>query len=257
VEQFLVTGQEPPKPEQTFHLPEGVDEAKPDRTKLDNALDLKRILGDLDAIKRDADANNIRMIMTTFNWFAYDGMTLDPTRHRNLYGYLNRMYWPISYANIRRACDFQNRVFKQWAADNQTPLVDVAGQMPPQPDLYDDAIHTTILGSRIRAWLIFEELLPLLKKDIESGRLPQPARLNYTEHPYITRITPSGSLRPRRNRKHTPYCLDTVHARSRRACHQNQPGGVHPLADCHSTAGVAAVRLSQLAIRCRRYLRRF
>jgi hypothetical protein len=186
VEQFMVTGQEPPKPEQTFHLPEGIDENRPDPAKLDNALDLKRILGDLDTIKQDADAHNIRMIMTTFNWFAYEGMVLDPSRHRNLYGYLNRLYWPISYANIRRAADFQNRVFKQWAADNQSPLADVAGEMPRQPDLYDDAIHNTTLGSRIRAWLIFEDLLPLLKKDIETGRLPQPARLNYTEHPYLT-----------------------------------------------------------------------
>jgi hypothetical protein len=125
------------------------------------------------------------MVMTTFNWFAYDGMVLDPARHRNLYGYLNRVYWPISYANIRRAADFQNRVFKDWAADQRVPLIDVARLMPQEPDLYDDAIHNTYTGTRVRAWIIFEALVPLLERDIEAGLLPRPAKLHYTEHPYI------------------------------------------------------------------------
>jgi hypothetical protein len=86
---------------------------------------------------------------------------------------------------MRRAADFQNRVFKKWATANRAPIIDVAGQMPKQPDLYDDAIHNTYLGTRIRAWLIFESLLPLLKQDIESGALPQPAKMVYKEHPYI------------------------------------------------------------------------
>ena len=185
VEQFLITGQEPPKPEQTFHLPSGLNEYKPDRAHLGNALALRRILGDLDQIKQTLDDQDVKLVMTTFNWFAYDGMVLDPTRHRNLYAYLNRLYWPISYANIHRAANFQNRVFKKWAGDNQVPLIDVAGLMPRQPDLYDDAIHNTYLGSRIRAWLIFESLTPLLEQDLKAGRLPRAARFNYTEHPYL------------------------------------------------------------------------
>jgi hypothetical protein len=186
VEQFLVTGQEPPKPEQNFILPEGLDEFNPNRQNQDDTLDLRRIQNDLDQIKQDLDANNVTMIMTTFNWFVQDGMVLDPTRHRNLYTYLNRVFWPISYANMRRAADFQNRVFTQWAANNRVPLFDITAQMPVQPDLYDDAIHNTYLGSRIRAWIVFEELVPLLKEDIENGRLPRPSRVNYTQHPYIT-----------------------------------------------------------------------
>jgi hypothetical protein len=186
VEQFLVTGHEPPKPEQQFVLPEELDEFNPQRGKLGNALALKRILGDLDQLKQDLDSNQVKMVMTTFNWFAYDGMVLDPTRHRNLYGYLNRVYWPISYANMRRSADFQNRVFTGWAATNQVPLIDVAGQMPRQPDLYDDAIHNTYLGSRIRAWIIFEALLPLIKEDIDAKTLPVPSKFTYKRHPYIT-----------------------------------------------------------------------
>ncbi len=185
VEQFLYTGQEPPKPEQSFHLPEGLNEFNPDRSQLGNALALRKILKDLDRIKQDLDEQQVKMVMTTFNWFAYDGMALDPARHRNLYGYLNRVYWPISYANIRRAADFQNRVFKRWAADQRVPLIDVAGLMPREPDLYDDAIHNTYVGTQVRAWIIFEALIPLLEQDIEAGVLPRPAKLHYAEHPYI------------------------------------------------------------------------
>jgi len=186
VEQFLITGAEPPKPEQTFHLPEGQDEFKPNLQKLDNGLALNRIVQHLSEIKQDADSHNVKMVMSTFNWFVYDGMVLDPARHRGLYGYLNRVYWPISYANMRRAADFQNRVFKTWAAENKAPLIDVTARMPRQPDLFSDAIHNTYTGSRIRAWLMFEGLVPLLKQDIEAGNLPRPATLNYRQHPYIT-----------------------------------------------------------------------
>jgi hypothetical protein len=185
VEQFSITGSEPAKPEQTFFLPDGLNEFKPDQAHLGRALALKAILADLSKIKHDLEAQNVKFVLATFDWFVYDGLVLDPARHRVLYGYLNRIYWPISYANMRRMADLQNRVFRLWAAENRVSLIDVAGQMPKHPDLYDDAIHNTELGIRIRAWINFQTLVPLLKRDIETKRLPRPARLFYQEHPYL------------------------------------------------------------------------
>ncbi len=185
VEQAEFSGAEPPKPEQTFNLPPGVDEFKPERADLGKALDLKHILANLDQIKADLEAHQARLLLATFNWFAYDGLVLDPARHRVLYGYLNRVYWPISYANMRRMADFQNRVFRLWAAENNVRLIDVAGQMPPHPDLYDDAIHNTELGIRLRAWINFQTIVPLLKRDIETKRLPRPAQVSLKKHPYL------------------------------------------------------------------------
>jgi hypothetical protein len=184
-EQLMLSGEEPPKPEQTFNLPEGADEFNPDREHLGQALGLKAILNDLDQIKQDLDENQVKLLLGTFDWFAYDGMVMNPAEHRNLYGYLNRVYWPITYANIRRMADFQNRVLTQWATQNNVPLIDIAGQMPRHPDLYDDAIHNTQLGIRIRAWLNFEALVPRLKEDITSKRLPHPPRFSYQTHPYL------------------------------------------------------------------------
>jgi hypothetical protein len=186
VEAYAVTGAEPPKPEQTFHLAEGVDEFQPSRATLDDALSLRTILDSLDEMKEDLDQKEAKLLVATFNWFAYEGMILDPTRHRNLYIYLNRVYWPITYANMRRMADFQNRVFRMWAAENQVGLVDVAAQTPHQPDLFDDAIHDTPLGIRIRGWITFEYLVPVLKQRLEAGELPQHDRIFLKEHPYIT-----------------------------------------------------------------------
>lgn len=185
VEQLTLTGGEPLKPEQTFVLPEGVDELKPKRELLNDVLELNRILNDLDNIKADLDAEGITMFLGTFQWFAYEGMILDPGRHRNLYGYLNRVYWPISYANIRRMSDFQNRVLTIWATQNRVNIIDVAGLMPRQPDLYDDAIHNTILGTRIRAWINFQNILPQIRRDIEGETLPRPDQTALDVHPYI------------------------------------------------------------------------
>ncbi len=186
VEQFLITGQEPPKPEQAFVLPAGLDELNPDPATVGGILELDRILRHMGVINDALTAEDARLLISTFNWFAYDGMVLDPSRHRNLYSYINRVHWPFTYANIRRTADFQNRVFVNWAEQNGVGVVDVAGRMPRQPDLFDDAIHNTALGTRIRAWVNFETLVPLLKQDIESGRLPRAPRFNYTEHPYLT-----------------------------------------------------------------------
>ena len=185
VEDLMLTGHEPPKPDQTFQLPEGLNEMRPDRERLGSALDLRRILADLDQIKQDADAHDVTMFLDTFSWFVYDGMILDLSRHRTLYSYLNRIYWPISYANMERLAAFQNRVLKRWAVENRVSLIDVAGLMPRQPDLYGDAIHNTPLGTRTRAWINFQGILPTLQKDIESKAVPRPSGKSLLKHPYI------------------------------------------------------------------------
>ena len=45
-----------------------------------------------------------------------------------LYEYLNRGYWPVTYAEIRRLADFQNRVFANYARVHRLPFIDIASE---------------------------------------------------------------------------------------------------------------------------------
>jgi hypothetical protein len=108
-------------------------------------------------------------------WLAFEGMQLDPVRDAFLFDYLNRAYWPFSYAHIRRYVDFENRVFRKYAALHGLPFVDVAAAFPNDPRLFVDAIHMTAAGVRLYAWLAFQQLVPHIEAAIASGRIPRTA----------------------------------------------------------------------------------
>jgi hypothetical protein len=80
--------------------------------------------------------------------------------------------WPLRYADIRRLSDFQNRVFRNYAASRKIPFLDVASEIPQDPDLFIDAIHMTEVGERVKAWIVFQQLVPIIRRLIESGQLP-------------------------------------------------------------------------------------
>jgi hypothetical protein len=68
--------------------------------------------------------------------------------------------------------DFQNRVFRNYAASRKIPFLDVASEIPQDPDLFVDAIHMTEVGERVKAWIVFQQLVPTIRRLIESGQLP-------------------------------------------------------------------------------------
>jgi hypothetical protein len=45
--------------------------------------------------------------------------------------------------------------------------------MPRDPDLFVDAIHNTQSGVRLQAWVVLQELLPLVEKKLASGAWPK------------------------------------------------------------------------------------
>lgn len=180
-------GREPGKPENVFHLPEGVDEKNPDLSRLGGTMNLEHILSNLNRIKSDCDSRNIGMFMSTFKRCVHDGLNLDPIRHRGIYIYLNRQHWPVSYGNIRRASDFQNRVFAKWAETNGADLIDVDKRVPDDPVLFRDGVHNTYSGVVVRAWVVFTSILPALKRDLEAGLRPVPDSDVIDSHPYISK----------------------------------------------------------------------
>ena len=90
------------------------------------------------------------LVLSSFVWIVHDGMRLDLDRDLTLYNYLNRTYWPFTYAEMRRIADFQNRVFEKYARVHQLPFIDMAAEFPQDPALAGDAIHLRYRGSSCR-----------------------------------------------------------------------------------------------------------
>ncbi len=63
----------------------------------------------------------------------------------------------------------------QFVAGLGAPFFDIAAAIPRDPNLFSDAIHMTDTGERVKAWIAFQQLVPILRREIESGRLPRPA----------------------------------------------------------------------------------
>jgi hypothetical protein len=163
---------EPRKPNYRLQWPEGVNEDNPSPDNPDLPLQLPAIVKDLDAMRGDLHSIGGVLALCSFEWFTPGGAPLSAARHELTYKQLNTVLWPIRYVDIRRLSAFQNRVFRNYAASRKIPFLDVASEIPQDPDLFVDAIHMTEVGERIKAWIVFQQLVPVIRRLIESGQLP-------------------------------------------------------------------------------------
>ncbi|MBK8101460.1 MAG: hypothetical protein IPK26_30635 [Planctomycetes bacterium] len=161
---------EPAKPKQTLLLPAGLEQ--PDLTRAAEVADLASIFGSLEAIRTALAPGGARLVLSSFRWFVRDGQEHDPIRGYWGWDTLNNFYWPIRYGNLRALGDLQNRWFAAWAKAHDVDFVDVAAVVPEDGRLYSDHIHNTRLGARCHAWAACALLVPLLERDLQSGRIP-------------------------------------------------------------------------------------
>jgi hypothetical protein len=119
----------------------------------------------------------------SFVWMVHPGLVLDSQRDAGIYTFLNVTLWPFSYAHIRRYADFQNRAFRKYAATRDLPFVDLAAVYPQDPRLFLDAIHMSPAGIKLKAWLVFQQLLPEVERRLADGRLPVPDAGGRMTHP--------------------------------------------------------------------------
>jgi hypothetical protein len=176
---------EPRKPLHALFWPMGVDEQAPNIRSPKLPLNLTAIIQNLDAIRNGLQSIGGRLAVCSFEWLARDGLALSGTRHAFIYKQLNTVLWPLRYSEIRRLADFQNRVLRRYAESRSVPFIDVAGELPQDPNLFVDAIHMTDPGERIRAWIVFQQLAPMLRAEIESGHLPRPASQHLPKPPSL------------------------------------------------------------------------
>ncbi|MBL6617623.1 MAG: hypothetical protein ISP49_02960 [Reyranella sp.] len=164
---------EPAKPDYKLAWPQGLDEKDPDIARTDLPVNLSTILHDLDSIRTASASVGAELALASFIWLVKDGMVLDPIRHRAILDYLNQGYAPFRYRDLERMAAFENRAFAKYARVNKLDFIDVARRMPFDPDLYLDAIHNTYAGERLRAWVFFQGLVPIIDRHLESGAWPR------------------------------------------------------------------------------------
>jgi len=171
---------EPVKPAYRLRWPIQVDERNPNPDNPSLPLQLPVIVRNLDTIRTSLKPSRVQFVVCSFNWFTPQDIPLSPARHRFIYEQLNTVLWPLRYSDIRRLADFQNRVFRRYAESRDLPFLDVASQVPKDPNFFVDAIHMTDTGERVKAWIVFQQLVPLLRQELDSGQLPRsvaPSRL--------------------------------------------------------------------------------
>jgi hypothetical protein len=176
-------GREWPKPDYKIAWPRGLDEIDPDLGRPDLPVNLSVILGDLDRMRADLAAVDSELVLSSFMWLVKDGMVVNPIRNARILEYLNVYLFPFRYRDLEWLAAFQNRVFAKYAAAHGLAFIDVARGMPFDPDLFTDAIHNTYPGIRMQAWVVLQQLVPIVEKHLASGAWPKPVPVMGSVHP--------------------------------------------------------------------------
>lgn len=168
-------GGEWPKPAYRLVWPPGLDERDPDLGRADLPVNLSIIRRDLDRIRDDLATVGGELAISSFPWMVRDGLVLDPLRHKYILEHLNVGKHPFRYADLERLANFQNRALAKYARQHGLAFIDIAGGLPFAPDLFSDATHTNYAGSRLRAWVVLQQLIPVIEKHLADGSWPRPS----------------------------------------------------------------------------------
>jgi len=180
-------GKEWPKPDYKVVWPAGLDEQDPDLAYPNLPVSLNVIQRDLDSIRADLATIGSDFALSSFAWMVKDGLVLDPIRHRYILEQLNVSNYPYRYRDLERLARFENRLFAKYAKTHGLAFVDIAGQLPFDPDLFLDAVHTSYAGTRMRGWITFNALIPLIEKHLADKSWPRPMP---NPEPPLPTITP-------------------------------------------------------------------
>ena len=55
--------------------------------------------------------------------------------------------------------------------------------MPYDPHLFSDAVHNTPAGVKLRAWIVLQQLIPVIEMKLSAGAWPQPVVSMGDSHP--------------------------------------------------------------------------
>lgn len=164
---------EGPKPAYEIAWPPGLSETDPDISRQDLPLNLPGILKDFEAMRSALSEVGSEFALSSFIWMVDDGMKVDPIEGRYIWGTNNEVYWPWTYHDLRRGVDFENRVYRKFAKEQNLPFLDVARLVPRAQSLFADGVHMTQSGVRVKAWAFFHELIGLVEKRLDDKQWPR------------------------------------------------------------------------------------
>jgi hypothetical protein len=177
---------QPEKPEVEITLPK---ELQKGHFTVEDALKVpywNKRLGDFEKFVEIAKLINITPIVSTERWYVPGVAPLRVRPNKDLFKTSNGpMFWPLTYEQSKQLLRLNSSIISAWAQQNKIKIVDIDGTMPDDPDLYTDGGHDVELAQRLRAWIVFQSMVPLLQEDAKSGKVPRHGQQSGSEHPFI------------------------------------------------------------------------
>jgi hypothetical protein len=164
-----------PKPKQSLAWPPGVSEQDPDLDASDLPMSLPETIAALDRIHRAVSEANGELAISSAVWLTNPALKLDVIRNWSVYQSVNLDNYPATLSSLDRAVKFQNKVFAAYSQRRGIQYLDTQAEMPVDANLFGDITHTWPSGSRIKAWILFNQLLPLVVAKLVSGEWPRSA----------------------------------------------------------------------------------
>jgi hypothetical protein len=178
----LVEGkEEPQKPAYEVRWPADLDENDPPLAYPHLPNDISNLVKGLDQVRGSLEHNGGELMLSSFFLFAFDGMKLNP--QSGIYDYLNRIFYPYRYADFARMAAFQNRVLQKYAQAHALQFLNFAQKIPHDPQLYGDGVHAVYDGVRLQAWIVAQQLAPLIQLRLSQKRLPRAMQSGVSQHP--------------------------------------------------------------------------
>lgn len=177
---------EPVKPHVVLHLPSDTAGQKMSMGDARKDPYFAKVADRLDHFKALAESLHSTPFVSTERLCVWDGMMLRKGADQRLYEILNGpAFWPFSYADVRRMLNAHNSTISAWAQANGIHVIDIDGRMPQRADLCQDAWHDNEIGQRMRAWLIFQAMIPQIALDLKNTLAPHNSSINNEVHPYL------------------------------------------------------------------------
>jgi len=137
-------------------------------------VNLSTIMQDPRSHPADLAQVDSEFALSSVMWLVKDGMFSIRSGQESSGTISMSITFPFRYRDMERLNGLSESRVRQYAATHGLPFIDVAGRMPFDSNLFADAVHTTYPGARLKAWVVLQQLVPIIEKRLASGAWPKP-----------------------------------------------------------------------------------